>query len=391
MRIARRIADLPPYVFAGLNARKAEALARGVDVIDLGAGIPDFPTPSHVVAALHAAADDPSTHRYPPYDGTLAFKEAVARYYGRRFGVELDPKHEVLALIGSKEGIVNLFHAFVDPGDVALVPDPGYPAYATATRLAGGEPYPLPLRAEDAWQPDFGAIPPEVARRAKLVFLNYPNNPTGAVTSRSTLEEAVAWARAHDVLLAHDLAYSEIAFDGHVAPSLLEVPGAREVAIEFNSLSKTYHMTGWRVGMAVGAKEAIRALGVVKSHTDTGVWAAVQRSAIAALDGPQDHLVELCATYGARRDALVAGLRSLGWEVAPNRGAFYLWAPVPAGMTSMDFAARMLDEAGIVVPPGVAYGARGEGWFRMALTQPIARLEEAIERMRAAGLTYSPA
>lgn len=391
MRIARRIADLPPYVFSGINARKAEAIARGVDVIDLGAGIPDFPTPAHVLAALHAAADDPATHRYPPYDGTQAFKEAVARYYARRFGVSLEPRSEVLALIGSKEGIVNLFYAFVDPGDIALVPDPGYPAYATATRLAGGEPYPLPLDPQNGWLPDFSRIPAEVARRAKLLFLNYPNNPTGAVASREALERAVHWARAHDVLLAHDLAYSEIAFDGHVAPSVLEVPGAKDVAIEFNSLSKTYNMTGWRVGMAVGSQEAIRALGVVKSHTDTGVWAAVQAAAIAALDGPQDHLSALCATYRDRRDALVAGLASLGWDVTPNRGAFYLWAPVPEGYTSLEFAGRMLDEAGIVVPPGVAYGARGEGWFRMALTQPIEHLERAVDRMRSAGLVYEKA
>lgn len=391
MRIARRIAELPPYVFAGINARKAEAVARGVDVIDLGAGIPDFPTPSHIVAALHSAADDPDTHRYPPYDGTLAFKEAVARYYSRRFGVELDPKREVMALIGSKEGLVNLFYAFIDPGDVALIPDPGYPAYATATRLAGGEPYSLPLDPDRGWLPDFDRIPDEVARRAKLLFLNYPNNPTGAVASRESLETAVAWAKQHDVLLAHDLAYSEIAFDGHVAPSILEVPGAKDVAIEFNSLSKTFNMTGWRIGMAVGAAEAIRALGVVKSNTDTGVWAAVQRAAIAALDGPQDHLPDLCDRYQERRDALVRGLRSLGWEVTPNQGAFYLWARVPAGMTSLEFAARMLDDAGIVVPPGVAYGSRGEGWFRMALTQPVGRLDEAISRMQAAGLTYSRA
>jgi len=388
---AQRVSGLPAYLFAGINARKAEAIARGIDVIDLGAGTPDFPTPAHIVQALHEAADDPMTHRYPPYEGTMAFKEAVARYYAHRFGVSLDPRSEVMALIGSKEGIVNLFYAFVDPGDVALIPDPGYPAYATATRLAGGEPVSLPLRADHGWLPDFAAIPPDVAARTKLLYLNYPNNPTGAVATRACFEEAVAWARRNEVLLAHDLAYAEIAFDGHVAPSILEVPGAKEVAIEFNSLSKSHNMTGWRVGMAVGHAEAIRALGIVKSNTDTGVWEAVQRAAIAALDGPQDHLPGLRAAYQERRDVLVEGLRSLGWDVTPSGGAFYLWAPVPPGMTSQEFAARMLDEAGIVVPPGVGYGARGEGWFRMALMLPPERLREAIARMGSAGLTYRKA
>lgn len=388
MRPARRVQDLPPYLFAGINARKAEAIARGVDVIDLGSGVPDFPTPPHILEALHAAADDPATHRYAPYEGTPGFKQAVVRYYHRRFGVELNPAREVMALIGSKEGIVNLFYAFVDPGDVALIPDPGYPAYATATRLAGGEPVYFPLDPENGWLPDFERIPAEVAMRAKLLFLNYPNNPTGAVATLACFERAVAWARRHDVLLAHDLAYSEIAFDGHVAPSILEVPGAKNVAIEFNSLSKTYNMTGWRIGMAVGAASAIRALGVVKSNTDTGLWAAVQQAGIAALEGPQDHLVALCDSYRERRDALVAGLRGLGYPVAPNGGAFYLWAPVPHGIGSEAFARRMLDEAGVVVPPGVGYGPSGEGWFRTALTQPIERLEEAVRRMAAAGLGF---
>lgn len=391
MRASRRVRELPPYLFASIQARKARAIARGLDVIDLGAGVPDFPTPDHVLRALHQAADDPASHRYPPYEGTLAFKSAVARYYERRFGVRLDPKCEVMALIGSKEGIVNLFYAFLDPGDLALIPDPGYPAYATAARLALGEPYSLPLDPHNGWLPDFEAIPEAVARRAKLLFLNYPNNPTGAVGTRECFERAIAWARVHDVLVAHDLAYGEIAFDGHVAPSILEVDGARDVAIEFNSLSKSYNMTGWRIGMAVGAKEAIRALGVIKSNTDTGLWSAVQQAGIAALEGPQDHLRPLLATYQERRDALVAGLRSLGWEVTPNAGAFYLWARVPIGWGSAAFADTMLDELGIVVPPGTGYGAQGEGWFRMALTQDVRRLEEAIRRMKEAGLTYHSA
>lgn len=388
MRPARRISELPPYLFAGILQKKAAAVARGVDVIDLGAGVPDRPTPSHILAALHEAADDPLMHRYPPYEGFGSFKEAVARYYFSRFGVSLDPRSEVMALIGSKEGIVNTFYAFIDPGDIALIPDPGYPAYATATRLALGEPYALPLSSENGWFPQVEELSPEVAARAKLLFLNYPNNPTGAVATLESFERVIAWAKRHDVLVAHDLAYSEIAFDGHVAPSILQVPGARDIAIEFNSLSKTYNMGGWRVGMAVGAAEAIRALGIVKSNTDTGLWGAIQHAAIAALTGPQDHLLPLRAVYQERRDAMVAGLRNLGYPVEANRGAFYLWVPVPAGVSSAAFADRMLEEAGIVVPPGSAYGPSGEGYFRIALTQEKTRLQEAMDRMRTAGLRF---
>lgn len=388
MRPARRISELPPYLFAGILQKKAAAMARGVDVIDLGAGVPDRPTPPHILQALHEAADDPAMHRYPPYEGYASFKEAVARYYDRRFGVQLDPSSEIMALIGSKEGIVNTVYAFIDPGDIALIPDPGYPAYATATRLALGEPYALPLSSENGWFPEVEKLSLEVASRAKLLFLNYPNNPTGAVASLEAFERVIAWAKAHDVLVAHDLAYSEIAFDGHVAPSILQVPGAKDIAIEFNSLSKTYNMGGWRIGMAVGSATAIRALGIVKSNTDTGVWGAIQRAGIAALDGPQDHLLPLRAVYQERRNAMVSGLRSLGYPVEANLGAFYLWVPVPAGVSSASFADRMLDEAGIVVPPGSSYGPSGEGYFRIALTQEAARLNEAVERMRGAGLRF---
>ena len=388
MRPARRISELPPYLFADIMQRKREAIARGIDVIDLGAGVPDLPTPPHILAALHEAAEDPETHRYPPYEGYASFKEAVVRYYASRFGVELDPRKEVMALIGSKEGIVNLFYAFIDPGDLALLPDPGYPAYATATRLALGEPYPMPLSPENGWFPDVESLPAEVIAKAKLLFINYPNNPTGAIANRADFERLIAWARRHGILVAHDLAYAEIAFDGQVAPSILEISGAKEVAIEFNSLSKTYNMGGWRIGMAVGCEEAIRALGIVKSNTDTGVWGAIQRAAIAALEGPQDHLPGLRASYQERRDFMVEGLRSLGARIQPNPGAFYLWAPVPFGMTSAAFAERMLDEAGIVVPPGTAYGPSGEGYFRLALTQPRPRLAEALSRMRSAGFRF---
>ncbi len=379
MRVAKRIESLPPYLFAKLDEKLEAKRAEGVDVISLGVGDPDLPTPPHIVEAMVEALRDPETHRYPSYYGTLEFRTAVADWYRRRFGVELDSRTEVITLIGSKEGLAHLAFALVDQGDEVLVSDPGYPVYGTSTLLAGGTPLPLPLVAEHGFLPDLDAVP--VSERTKLAWLNFPGNPTGAVAGEDTFERAVAWAAEHGVLLAHDAAYSEITFDGYLAPSILQTPGAREVAIEFNSLSKFNNMTGWRVGFCVGNAEAINALGVVKTNIDSGVFTAIQRAGVAALEGPQDHVEELRRTYGRRRDRLISTLNGLGWDLGPPRGSIYVWIPVPDGDTSVSFADRLLDEAGVFVAPGNGYGEHGEGYVRASLTVPDDRLEEALERI----------
>jgi LL-diaminopimelate aminotransferase len=379
MRIAKRIEELPPYLFAGLDAKLAAKRAQGVDVISLGVGDPDMPTPDHIVQAMREAVADPATHRYPSYWGSVEFRTAVAEWYRGRFGVELDPATEVMALIGSKEGLAHLTVAFVDPGDEALVPDPGYPVYAGGTQLAGGIVRDLPLLAENGYQPDFDAVTP--THRTKVLWLNYPSNPTAAVAELSDLERAVAFAREHDLLVAHDAAYSEITFDGYVAPSILQVPGAKDVAVEFGSLSKHYNMTGWRIGFVVGSAEAIHALSIVKTNLDSGQFTATQRAAIRALSGPQDHLDVLRDTYRRRRDLVVDTLNGLGWSVKPPLGSIYVWVPTRPGMSSAAFADLLLDRAGVFVAPGSGYGARGEGFVRFALSVPDDRLEEALARI----------
>ena len=380
MRLASRVRNLPPYLFAELDRKVAEKREAGVDVISLGIGDPDLPTPPHVVEALQDAAADPSTHQYPSYFGLPEFRWAVAEWYERRFGVTLDPSTEVQPLIGSKEGLAHLALAFIDPGDQALVPDPGYPVYAVGTRLAGGSSVPMELSADQGFLPDLGALEP--TERTRLLWLNYPSNPTAATADLDTFEEAVGFARRHDLLLCHDAAYSEITFDGYVAPSVLEVAGAKDVAVEFGSLSKTYNMTGWRVGYAVGNAEAIRALATIKTNVDSGIFNAVQRAAIAALTGPQDHVEAMKATYHARRDVVVTSLLDIGLQVKPPLGSIYVWAPVPEGQTAGRFAEELLDRAGVVVSPGTGYGAHGEGFFRISLTVTDDRLEEAMGRIR---------
>ena len=327
MRVAKRIESLPPYLFAELDKKVAAKRAEGVDVISLGVGDPDLPTPEHVREAMRRAIDDPATHRYPSYWGSIEFRTAVASWYGRRFGVELDPETEVIALIGSKEGIGHIAFAYLDPGDEALVPDPGYPVYGVSTRLAGGAPMALAMPADRGFLPDLSSAP--VSERTKVLWLNFPSNPTAAVADLETFEAAVAFCREHDLLLLHDAAYSEITFDGYVAPSVLQVPGAGDVALEFGSASKFYNMTGWRIGWAAGSAEAIRALGVVKTNLDSGQFTAIQRAAIAALEGPEDHLDELRATYQRRRDVVVDALNGLGWSLKPPLGSCYVWVPVP--------------------------------------------------------------
>jgi LL-diaminopimelate aminotransferase len=380
VRIAERVSALPPYLFAELDKKIAAKRQSGSDVISLGIGDPDLPTPRHVVEALQEAAEDPTTHQYPSYYGLPAFRRAIAKFYARRFGVELDPDTEVLPLIGSKEGVAHLAFAFIDPGDEALVPDPGYPVYSISVMLAGGRPVSMPLDASNGFQPDFDEIRP--SPKTKLVWLGYPSNPTAAVAELPFFERAVAFARERSILLSHDAAYSEITFDGFVAPSVLQVRGAKDVAIEFGSLSKTYNMTGWRVGFAVGNAEAIRALGTLKTNLDSGIFNAVQRAGVAALGGPVDHVEHMKAVYQKRRDVVVSAFQDIGIDLEPPLGSVYVWVPTPRDRTAVAFADELLEEAAVVVSPGTGYGPHGEGFVRISLTVSDGRLEEAMARIR---------
>ena len=376
---AARMNNLPPYLFARIDEMKAQQQKKGTDIIDLGVGDPDLPTPDHIVASLCEAAQNPENHHYPSYAGMPEYRSAVADWYQQRFGVSLDPQKEVIALMGSKDGIAHIAEAFVDPGDYVLTPSPGYPVYRTGTLFAEGKVHEMPLTEKNNFVPVLEEIPEKVAKAAKLMFINYPNNPTAAVAPDGFYREVVDFASDHGIVVVSDNAYSEIAYDGFRAPSFLEIKGAMEVGIEMHSLSKTYNMTGWRIGMAVGNEEILAGLGRVKTNVDSGVFNAVQRAAITALSGPQDCVKNACATYQERRDVLVAGLRSLGFEVAAPQATFYIWMPV---QDCMAFAAKLLSETGIVVTPGVGFGPGGEGYVRFALTRPVARINEAVERMR---------
>ena len=376
---ARRMDHLPPYLFARIDEMKAEKIRSGVDVIDLGVGDPDLPTPAHIVTALCEAAKVPANHHYPSYAGLPAFRSAVAEWYKRRFRVSLDPVQEVLSLMGSKDGIAHIAEAFVNPGDYVLAPSPGYPVYHTGTLFAEGKVYEMPLEKEHDFIPVLDDIPKKVADAARLIFINYPNNPTSAITTPGFFEEVVDFARDHGTIVVSDNAYSEIAYDGYKAPSFLATDGASEVGIEMHSLSKTYNMTGWRIGMACGNREIIEGLGRVKTNVDSGVFNAVQYAAIAALEGTQDCVREACATYQQRRDALVRGLREIGYEVEYPKATFYVWMAV---RDSIGFAATLLNQAGIVATPGVGFGKHGEHYVRFALTRPAERIAEAVERMR---------
>jgi LL-diaminopimelate aminotransferase len=378
---SKRLQRVPPYLFADLDRRTEELVRRGVDVISLAVGDPDLPTPDHVVAAMHQAISDPATHRYPPYAGTASFRAAVADWYQRRFGVRLDSDRQVLALIGSKEGIAHLPWATLDPGDVALVPDPGYPVYRVATLLADGVPHSLPLRPP-AFLPDLTEVPTEVARRARLMFLNYPNNPTAATAEVDFFAEVVRFAREFDVVVVHDNSYSEIAYDGYRPPSFLQAPGAVEVGVEYHSLSKTFCMTGWRLGWVCGNADVVGALAKLKTNLDSGVFVAVQRAGEAALRGPEDPVRQRVATFQARRDLLVDGLQDAGWKVSRPKATFYVWAEVPEGFDSVGFAQHVLERAAVVVTPGVGYGEVGDRYVRLSFTTPDHRLKEAVERLR---------
>jgi len=378
---ADRLKQLPPYLFQEIDRLKAELMAKGVDVINLGVGDPDLPTPGHIVEALDKAARNPANHQYPSYSGMNDFKVSVAGWYRRRFGVELNPETEVLTLIGSKEGIAHLPLAFINPGDLSLVPSPAYPVYHIANMFAGGQSHFMPLTAQNRFLPDLKAIPADVARRAKLLFINYPNNPTGATAERDFFEEVVDFARQYDLIVCHDAAYTEMGFDGYRPMSFLEVPGAREVGMEFHSLSKTYNMTGWRLGFAVGNARVLNGLGQIKSNIDSGAFNAVQWAGITALESDQGCVAEMQKIYQDRRDALISGLRGIGLNPKPPKAAFYVWCPIPAKYKSKDFTTLLLREAGIVTTPGSGFGEPGEGYIRMALTVTKDRIEEAVSRI----------
>ena len=384
MRTAKRMENLPPYLFAEIDRKKAIKVAQGIDVISLGIGDPDTPTPDRIVDAMAEAIRRPRNHQYPNYYGSPEFRGAAAEWMKRRFDVEVDPATEVLALIGSKEGIAHLFSAFVDPGDVTLVPGCGYPVYHGGGVLVGGVTHWMPMTEENGFLADFESTPPEVLAKAKMMFLSYPNNPTSAIAPPEYFDKAIAFAKEHDLLLIHDNAYSEIAFDGYVAPSILERPGAKEVAIELFSCSKAYNMTGWRIAFATGAPEAIKALGTAKSNIDSGQFTAVQEAAIEALLGDQSGIAELNAMYQRRRDFVIDALRKIGIEAAVPKATIYVWAKVPEGYTSAEFASKILEEANVIVAAGTAYGPYGEGYIRISLTTPDDRLETAIERIKEA-------
>lgn len=385
IEVATRIKTLPPYLFAAIDKMKQEALARGVDIINLGIGDPDLPTPAPIIESLYQAAKNPKHHQYPSYEGMLSFRKAVADWYKRRFTVTLDPANEVLTLIGSKEGIGHVHLAFIDPGDIVLVPSPGYPVYPVGTSFCGGVSHIMPLTKANGFLPDLNAIPKDVAKKAKLMWLNSPNNPTSVIMSKDYFKRVVEFAQEHQIIVCHDAAYSEIFYDGKRPASFMEVDGAKDVGVEFHSLSKTYNMTGWRIGFAVGNKDVLAGLGRVKSQLDSGVFEAVQAAGITALGLDDSVTDELRTIYQERRDTLVPGLKKLGLEVDPPPAAFYIWVAVPKGYTSASFTAHLLEKAGIVTTPGNGFGAPGEGYIRMTVCTTKERLAEAVERIRKAG------
>jgi len=379
---AQRLARIPPYLFAEIDRKVQEKRRAGVDVISLGIGDPDLPTPARIVSVLQEAAADPSNHRYPSYFGLGELREAIAGWYRHRFGVTLDPATEILPTLGSKDGISHVPLALVDPGDVVLAPDPGYTVYVTGAVMAGADPYVMPLTAENHWLPDLDAIPPDVAERARMMWLNYPNNPTAAVAERDFLVRAIEFCQRHRIVLCHDAPYSEIAFDGYRPLSLLEIPGAKEVGLEFHSLSKTYNMTGWRIGWVCGRADLVALIGQLKTNIDSGIFQAVQWAGIEALNGGEEETRAACEIYARRHRRVADTLNALGWSIKPPRATFYVWAPVPKGYDSIGFAGHVLDQVGVNITPGVGFGAHGEGYFRLSVTAPDSRLNEAMTRLR---------
>lgn len=382
MKIADRIQKLPPYVFARLERRIREMVAAGQDIIRLDIGSPDLPPPDWLIEAMYHSAQNAAHHGYGGYYGIPALRRAMAAYYARRFGVELDPTTEVVPLIGSKEGIANIALAFVDPGDLVLVPDPGYPTYSLGTLLAGGVPVSVPLLEENAFLPDLDAIAPDVVRSAKILWLNYPNNPIGATAPLEFFEKAIDFARRYGLLICHDNPYCDLTYDGYVAPSLLQLPGAKEVALEFNSLSKTYNMAGWRVGMAVGCPVAVEALGRTKTNIDSGIFRAIQDASILALTGDQTWLQDRNEIYRERRDIILTGLQEVGIRAERPVAAMYVWPRTPQGYSSEEFANLLLNEAGVSITPGSVFGDHGEGYVRLSLGMSTERIREAMGRLK---------
>lgn len=386
---AERIKSLPPYVFARLDELKARAREQGLDLIDLGMGNPDGATPQPVVDAAIAALQNPANHGYPPFEGTASFRRAITNWYNRRYDVDLDPDSEALPLLGSKEGLTHLAIAYINPGDLVLVPSPAYPAHFRGPLIAGGRIHSLILKPENDWVIDLGAIPDAVAEQAKVLYFNYPSNPTAATAPREFFEDIVAFARKYEILLVHDLCYAELAFDGYQPTSLLEIPGAKEIGVEFHTLSKTYNMAGWRVGFVVGNRHIIQGLRTLKTNLDYGIFAALQTAAETALQLPDKYLLEVQNRYIRRRDFLIDGLSQLGWNVPKTKATMYLWVPCPVGMGSTDFALTVLQETGVVLTPGNAFGTAGEGYVRISLIAECDRLQEVLHRFKQANICYS--
>ncbi|MBD2128449.1 aspartate aminotransferase [Microcoleus sp. ZQ-A2] len=387
---AERVSALPAYVFARLDELKARAREQGLDLIDLGMGNPDGPAPQPVIEAAIAALQNPANHGYPPFEGTASFRRAIANWYRRRYDVELDPDSEALPLLGSKEGLTHLALAYVNPGDLVLVPSPAYPAHFRGPLIAGGTLHSLILKPENDWIIDLGAIPDEVAQRAKILYFNYPSNPTAATAPREFFKDIVAFARKHEILLVHDLCYAELAFDGYQPTSLLEIPGAKEIGVEFHTLSKTYNMAGWRVGFVVGNRHVIQGLRTLKTNLDYGIFAALQTAAETALQLPDVYVSEVQARYRRRRDFLIEGLGELGWTIPKTKATMYLWVPCTPGMSSTDFALNVLQQTGVVVTPGNAFGVAGEGYVRISLIAECDRLAEVLRRFKQSGIYYQP-
>lgn len=388
IKSAERIQNLPAYPFARLDELKANARQQGLDLIDLGMGNPDGSTPQPVIDAAVKALQNPANHGYPPFEGTASFRRCITNWYYRRYGVKLDSDSEALPLLGSKEGLAHLALAYINPGDVVLVPSPSYPVHFRGPLIAGGDVYSLVLKPENNWLIDLAAIPDEVARKAKILYFNYPSNPTAATAPREFFEEIVAFARKYEILLVHDLCYAELAFDGYQPTSLLEIPGAKEIGVEFHTMSKTYNMAGWRVGFVVGNRHVIQGLRTLKTNLDYGIFAALQAAAETALQLPDTYLYEVQKRYQTRRDFLIDGLSQLGWDVPKTQATMYLWIPCPPGMSSTDFALDVLQKTGVVVTPGNAFGSGGEGYVRVSLISECDRLGEVLRRLKQAGIRY---
>ena len=381
-KLSRRLQNLPPYLFIEIDKAKRGARQSARDLIDLGVGDPDLPTPGHIIEKLCQAAKDPQNHKYSLDQGMLSLRKAIADWYRKRFNVKLNPESEILPLIGSKEGIAHMPLAFVNPGDYVLVPDPCYPPYRGSSLLCDGQVFSMALLAENSFLPDFKAIPLKIRKKAKLMFLNYPNNPTGAIANKEFYLKVIDFAFKHNVIIAHDAAYSEMSYGGYKPKSFLELEGAKDIGVEFHSLSKTYNMTGWRIGWVCGNAGLVSGIAKVKSNIDSGIFSAIQIAGIEALSGPQVHIQKMCAVYQERRDILCDGLISMGWKVSIPRATFYVWVPVPKGYESRNFASLLLEKCDIVVTPGVGFGKYGEGYIRFALTVPKERIGEALERIK---------